>query len=430
MQAFFEVLFFLSLTPEEAEFSTCAVIYASAEQCQATSASDESWEFHNLETPIPFDVKSLAKLSHAADPWCTALLVGEGGGGELVIWGLLDQFTSIRQFQVFAAPGTLLPPGVLHARIVGVGNITVFDRDLRPLASLIKGDLPTFYDVLERGPVGRCLDRWLQNLRPAVDKAMARLARIEGTVRPITTEDLAAVFNVLAKMSLRRVLIAVRDYGHGGAILLSPDVSNQFLDVHFRMVYRRLVQALCRAAHYNCMQKWLNDVLSDGTLVPRSFAESHLRVERSANPALGEVTGCVRFIASLTRVDGLVLLDSNLVLRGFGCKINNIPDLPTLHLAGDEDGHTLGTDTAQRFGTRHQSMMRFCSQIPDSIGFVVSQDGDVRAMTRVGDNLVLWENVYLELTASTASPVPPIFSVPPGTPPLTSEMVRQALDDV
>jgi len=45
------------------------------------------------------------------------------------------------------------------------------------------------------------------------------------------------------------------------------------------------------------------------------------------------------------------------------------------------------------YGTRHRTMMRFCFAHPDSLGFVISQDGEIRAMTRVKDRLVMWENL-------------------------------------
>jgi hypothetical protein len=32
-----------------------------------------------------------------------------------------------------------------------------------------------------------------------------------------------------------------------------------------------------------------------------------------------------------------------------------------------------------------------------SLGLVVSQDGDIRAMTRIADMLVLWENIDVQL---------------------------------
>jgi hypothetical protein len=108
--------------------------------------------------------------------------------------------------------------------------------------------------------------------------------------------------------------------------------------------------------------------------------------------------GCVNFIASLARVDGCVLLSSGLNVRGFGVEIMCRSDPPAVFAAGDERA----TKAKQRpldfthFGTRHRSMMRYCYSHPGSIGFVISQDGDVRAITRLGGRLVLWENVRLQ----------------------------------
>lgn len=41
--------------------------------------------------------------------------------------------------------------------------------------------------------------------------------------------------------------------------------------------------------------------------------------------------------------------------------------------------------------------MRYCYENPGALGFVISQDGDIRAITRVADKLVLWENIDVEL---------------------------------
>jgi len=42
-------------------------------------------------------------------------------------------------------------------------------------------------------------------------------------------------------------------------------------------------------------------------------------------------------------------------------------------------------------------MMRYCAKFPGSVGFVISQDGDVRVMTSVDGRLVIWENIQLQL---------------------------------
>ena len=48
-------------------------------------------------------------------------------------------------------------------------------------------------------------------------------------------------------------------------------------------------------------------------------------------------------------------------------------------------------------------MMRYCWENPGSLGFVVSQDGDIRAMLRLKDRLVLWENIEVQLAIRSES---------------------------
>ena len=49
-------------------------------------------------------------------------------------------------------------------------------------------------------------------------------------------------------------------------------------------------------------------------------------------------------------------------------------------------------------------MMRYGHKVPGSLGFVIAQDGEVRAMTRVGEYLIVWDN--LKSQAHTFAPVP------------------------
>jgi hypothetical protein len=41
-------------------------------------------------------------------------------------------------------------------------------------------------------------------------------------------------------------------------------------------------------------------------------------------------------------------------------------------------------------------MVRQCWKDPRSVGFVVSQDGDVRAVTRHDGKIVVWESIRLQ----------------------------------
>jgi hypothetical protein len=41
-------------------------------------------------------------------------------------------------------------------------------------------------------------------------------------------------------------------------------------------------------------------------------------------------------------------------------------------------------------------MMRYCFINPGSIGFVISQDGDIRAIAKKGKKVILWENIRVQ----------------------------------
>ena len=73
-------------------------------------------------------------------------------------------------------------------------------------------------------------------------------------------------------------------------------------------------------------------------------------------------------------------------------------ELDNVYIAGDSLATTdlLKPVVGENFGTRHRSMMRYCSKHEGSIGFVISQDGDVRIITKVNDKLVVWENVMIQ----------------------------------
>ncbi len=112
-----------------------------------------------------------------------------------------------------------------------------------------------------------------------------------------------------------------------------------------------------------------------------------------------ELGGVIWFISLLTRVDGLVLLNQNLEVQGFGVEITEAEEPSEIYTAGDvwASDYLLKKVDYQQYGTRHRSMMRYCAKYPGSVGFVISQDGDVRVMTNVDGRLIVWENIQLQL---------------------------------
>jgi len=112
-----------------------------------------------------------------------------------------------------------------------------------------------------------------------------------------------------------------------------------------------------------------------------------------------EIDGAVWFVSLLSRVDGLVLMDPNLCIRGFGVEITYDKDLDAVYCASTPNAppSRLRKLDYKYFGTRHRSMMRYIAAVQPSVGFVLSQDGDVRAITRLDDKVVIWEDIRLQI---------------------------------
>src|SRR5579859_373178 len=134
-------------------------------------------------------------------------------------------------------------------------------------------------------------------------------------------------------------------YKHGGALLLTSDPSTH-LKVHHPLVYDRLPRALCHfvtqvireeIAKHDVYEHLLPANKTISTNMFREFVDADFEVRR----CMSEMAGCVRFVASLSRVDGLVLINHDLKVHGFATEIVDVPEITKLYRATDETGEHL-----------------------------------------------------------------------------------------
>jgi hypothetical protein len=185
--------------------------------------------------------------------------------------------------------------------------------------------------------------------------------------------------------ALCRILIGIQRYHHGGAVLISDDGSD--LNAKYSLKYHRLANALLRAAIQQIKHTSFSDTIHEKYLEEAGDIPSDLYWDEtvSANELTDtedEITGCIRFLTSLSRVDGLIWVDSGLRLKGFGVEITSRADPALAFLAQNSQATKTKKLDLNHFGTRHRSMLRYCTANPNSVGFVVSQDGDVRAISQ------------------------------------------------
>ncbi len=283
---------------------------------------------------------------------------------------------------------------MFYAIAQGTAELSVYRED--GLIARLRQDtiVAREHDVLWRGPIYKRLLPSIRKLRNHVIKEVGRETYDASYFSPGGLEE-----EWLGTLS--RLLIGIQRYRHGGALLISN--SKDDLRFKYPLRYDRLCDCLARravhqvrasAAMHQIHERYIE---YDKKRLPMRlyYDESIARHEEEDCDA--ELTGCVRFVSSLSRVDGLIQCDFDLRFSGFGAEIL-VGDDPrrVFQASASNPSHTdLVPLEPAHFGMRHRSMMRFCARHVGAIGFVISQDGDIRAMSANGSRLLVWENVMV-----------------------------------
>jgi hypothetical protein len=319
--------------------------------------------------------------------------VDTDSSGRLRIWGLIDQSVHYSTYVVKEASSGPEMPGMFQAVIEGTGEIAAYKTYVL-LGSLRQDTLVRKQQrVLQSGPVHLKL---MQSIKRFQQQVRTKVGSSVYDARGHWDESLEAMWI----SAVCRILIGVQKYRHGGAVLISDRGTG--LNQKYAMPYSRLAAALFRAAVRSIEHTSYSDEIHEKYLdqhadeIPTDLYLDDTVSGNDLTDINDEITGCVRFLASLSRVDGLIWLDPSLRLQAFGVEITVREEPTHALLAQDSRAKKTKQLDLNHFGTRHRSMLRYCAANPNSVGFVVSQDGDVRAITRVDNRVLLWENVRIQ----------------------------------
>jgi hypothetical protein len=396
-----EMAYYASLGTEEGKPVVFDMVYldpSSPDPKPPPRLPADRWSFVPLQAPIPVTVLNLSKLARATDPRSSSLVVYPDKRGTPTIWGLIDQGTRYYDFLNFDSEEGPERPGLFQLSVAGLGRLIAYLGYAKIAELRINSLITRTSDVLRKGPIRRALQTGISKYVASVKSSLSSAAYNErGDWRATLEDDWVA--------TLCRLLLRTRAYRHGGAFLITSDETETGLDVKYRIRYPRLASALHRRGVLLVQRTYAEDhIIADFFEKDRDFisADRYLDREVAKNEleeTNDEINGAVWLVSLLSRVDGLVLMDPNLCIRGFGVEITYDQDLDAVYRAATPNARPsrLRKLDYKHFGTRHRSMMRYVAAIQPSVGFVVSQDGDVRAITRLDDKVVLWENIRLQI---------------------------------
>jgi len=401
LTALFECLYFASLKTEEAESIKIHVAYIdprNPDPSPPKRCCQDRWTHIAFKHPVTMTVSNLVKIAKASDPRSSSFAVYADETGRLSVWGLIDQGNRYYEFINYESDAGPDRPGIFQASIEGIGHIVTYIGYDKLAELKVNTLVRNARDVLRGGPVSDKLDIGIRAYLDTVEKQLPKNLRD-------SFPDWVAGLSDEWTSSICRLLLRVQNYHHGGTILITGDSSFSGLRIKHRIEYPRLSTALARRALFRIQESNASDEIFEEYIEKDSEdIPVELYFDESINSGdyedgNSEVEGAIWFISLLTRVDGLVLMNPSLEVKGFGVEITFSDEPPSIFMARDrraKDKHLRKLDY-ERFGTRHRSVMRYCSKISNSVGFVISQDGDVRVMTQVRGKLVVWENLRLQL---------------------------------
>jgi hypothetical protein len=382
----FQLMYHASISREESEYITFHMVLFNPDDPMSDRVvlgDQDSWHYFPLTTPEEMTLANISKLAMASHPRSSALAIYPDRKGRLVIWGLIDQLNRYEDFIRLENSTAPQRPGLFEARIVGPGHILVtigYDQVCELKIDMLNLDT---IDIFKSGAVP-------ERLYPGVELMLKSLLPDSDSSMPCWSELDKAASRIWMSV-VQRLLFRVKGLKHGGAVLVAPEWAGDGLNVKYEIRYDRLSRAL--HSYIACRYEQLKAEYSGTGMDAAGKAELSRRLKKAEK----DVEAAIWFVALLSRIDGLVLMNLSLEVVGFGVEIT-VAKAPNIlrKVYLDKDGRlTRSKLNYSYFGTRHRSMMRYCSANPDSIGFVVSQDGDVRAVTRVENDVCVWENFRL-----------------------------------
>lgn len=390
LERILEVCYHASFQTEEKRRLGFRVIFAEKKDLNRDSVFPVN-SYHKIvfSEPRPFSISEILRLSPALEMTQVLICVSQKtkNNPELVIWGLLDTGSSWWKFIFSESSSGMPPPKYLTISSSEPGTLSISAQG-EILITLINGEiLEPSWDTIQSGPLGEFFDTGSTSFYEQVASELGGKYDVSDQDEQYPKRFYFSFFD--------RLLFHIRQKGHGGTVFFVPDYlshnDSRLLDrinikypIDYDEMWNLMIKSVINHKHYYDLYfpMWDGKKLTKNNFQKICF----LSMEREdIDEALSDG---VRFISSLSGVDGAVLITDKFRVLGFGSEVT--ASSPSLEFVTTQTNKRIPINS---FGTRHRSAFRFCSSFEESVGFIVSSDGAVRATMRVGAQVVLWPDI-------------------------------------
>lgn len=376
-----DTLYSASLLKEEGRPVRARVILAPPDAFALSDGPPDGVHAIRFTTPHAFSANEIKRLSPAASFFHSAVAVWPDRDRGLRIWGILN--TGPRWMNLVAGgrkpAGQAIHHPILHIRDPGW---LLFYHDYQLIGEWRGREFhgPRL-DVFQ----SRLLNERFARLRLGLVQELG-----DRCLPPTLGEaDYAELCHLVSLQFIKRVINLVRTSGHGGTVVFLPEGDAfRWIDCKYTSEsdeagkrFPHLMKSIIRRVGQLCPA---GSTLEDAWQVFRTSEDPELdRLEE----AFFELA---RFFSDLMQVDGAMVLDQRVRVLGFGGEIQVPHNVLQVIQAHDLEAITRSDWNVQSDGTRHRAVYRLCSVEPGVIGFVISQDSQVRMIANVDDAVIFW----------------------------------------
>lgn len=386
-----DLLYASSLLKEEGRPVRARLVVAPPDAFEREGGPPEGMHAIRFAVSHPLTSNEVKRLSPAASFYHSVIAVWPDKNRGFRVWGILN--TGPRWMNLAAGGrkvvGSELVYPIIHVRDPGW---LLFYQDYRLLAEWRGREF--------HGPRMDVFQSKLLSDRFA-DLRRQLVKELRGDCLPetLSLQVYADLAHLIELQFVRRVINLVRTSGHGGSLVLVPDgeqgrvVAEKWIDCKYLLKedgagqrFRELWQAIVRR---------VGQLSPAGATLDEAWKVFRLSRDEELDQLEESFFELARLLSDFMMVDGTLVLDHRLGLVGFGGEIRVDRSVLYVEQAHDLDGRSVSRWDVQGDGTRHRAVYRLCSVEPTVIGFVVSQDSQVRMIANVYDSVMFWPHTVI-----------------------------------
>jgi hypothetical protein len=373
------VAFQASLTSEEGRPTRFRLLLTPSSALPEGGAPNQGALRLRFDRSRPLSADELRRLSPSV-PFETSLIGAHVEDERLRIWGIAHSGPA------WLAPtwgGRSVVPNWTYDPIVhvtGPGQLAVRCAG-KPVGALERGEV-----------VDAVLDVFESDWLPAMFEHEREQVRREHAERQAeSSSPTLADHSLIGRVSqhmLRRTIQLIRGARHGGMILIVHD-REQLGSLGLKY---RFHQDEPSHRYRTLLFRILEGLATTSSKPSVDWSDFALDVSQELEQMEQAVFEWSRILASLSAVDGAVVIDKRFGILGFGAEVS--PELPTpsrVWRALDREGAERSLDALESVGTRHRAAYRFVKDHPHGLALVVSHDGGVSFVANRDQEVVFWE---------------------------------------